>query len=80
MPTYRVEFTYKKTVVTYLDADSPESIHEFLNDDPEWDVVEDAAEIIDEETEEDTEYEVRSAPDVIANYGIHEGEIVEVEE
>lgn len=85
---YRVEFQYLRTVVTHLEAESEEAIHKFLEDNPEWDILKDAEEIIDEDETDSfdsdeydvDEYVVLPSEHVTADYGIHEGEIIEVEE
>ena len=85
MPVYRVEFNYLRRVVTHLAADSPDDIHEFLEDNPTWDILEDAPEIVDHDDtvvvddDWDGDYAVTPCTGRTANYGIHEGLIIEVE-
>lgn len=85
METFRVEFRYTRTVVTHLAAESAEEIHDFIEE-TDWNIIEDAPELIDEDDsdidydeEGDGDYFVEPAPGIVANYGIHEGEIREME-
>lgn len=73
MATYKVTFT--RTVITHLDADSEDDIHGFLEDNPDWDILQDAEEIVDAEEDE---YFIAVCDNVTADYGILEGSIVEV--
>ena len=88
MPCYRVEFYQRRTIVTHLQAESEDDIHDFLADNPNWNILEDAPEAIDEDdTEEFDDDELHDAGDyavvpgdgVDPLYGIHEGCFVEVE-
>ncbi len=82
MSVFRVEFSYVRTVVTHLEAETEDDIHEFLEDNPDWDILEDAAEIVDEDEtvmDGDCEYHVEPSAGVSADYGIHVGQLVEIE-
>lgn len=80
MGVYKVSFTYSRTVTTYLEAEDEEEIEDFLDDNEDWDVLEHAPEIIDEdETSPDYDYSIEREKKVVANYAIEGGQIVEVD-
>ncbi len=59
MPTYRLQFHFKRTVTCLVEAESEEDIDDFMSENPTFDPTEDAPEIIEsDETFYDEESEL----------------------
>ncbi len=86
MPTFRLRFHLKRTVTCFVEAECEEDIDDFMMENPSFDPLEDAPEIVEsDETEYDEEdeagdYEIVEDPNVTAAYIITPGlELLEID-
>jgi len=76
MPTFRLKFHFKRTVTCFVEAESEDDIDDFMNENPTFDPLEDAPEIVEsDETsyDEDSDlgdYEIVEDNGVLAEFVI----------
>ena len=82
MPVFKVSFTYPRTVVTYLEAEDEDAIVDYLDDNPEFSILDDAPRMIDadETGEAYDEYDIDSEYKVTADFALVGGKFVEVDD
>jgi hypothetical protein len=82
MSTFKVSFTYTRTVVTYLEAEDEEAIEDFLDDNAEWSILDDEPRLIDSDETDDAydEYNIEDEDKVTADFALVGGAIVEVDD
>ncbi len=76
MPTFRLVFHFKRTVTCLVEAESENDIDDFMLENPTFDPLEDAPDIVEEDEtsyDEDSErgdYEIIEDNNVVANFVI----------
>lgn len=87
MPTYRVKFHFKRTLTCFVEAESESDIDDFMTENPAFNPLEDAPELVEEDEtgydeDEDAlgDYEVVEDDNVSAMFAITPGlELQELE-